>query len=152
MNPAIGSTIRRAYLASIVLVGFADLVWFVAYATDTIDSLRIPWDSLIYGAVIVMVATLAVTGTLAVVTSSAGRWRLLALAPLGAVGFLWWVLIFYGQATSGIGGGSNRDLIAEFAVQPIYVPVMTALTLLIGLPLVVPWVRAQKRFSRGATH
>ena len=116
------------------------------------NSLRAPWDSLVYAAVIVTVATLAVTGTLVTVTSSAGRWRLLALAPLGAVGFLWWVLIFYGQATSGIGGGSNRDVIAEFAGQPIYVPLMTALTLLIGLPLVVPWVRAQTRSSKDMTH
>jgi len=136
--------VQRVYLVSIVLAASAFAVWLAAYVTDTINSLRLPWDSLIYGAVIVTLVTLTASGTLAVLTSPAGRWRLLAVGPLIAVGFLWWVLVFFGQASVGLGAGTSRDVVAEFASQQSYVPIMTVLTSLIGLPLVVPWFRARR--------
>ena len=136
------SALPRAYMASLGLVAVTVGVWLVAYATGTIYTMTMPWDSLIYGAVIVSLVLGAITAALAVASSSAGRWRAFAVAPALAVTFLWWVLVFYGQASVGLGGGNSRDVIAEFASQPTYVPVMSVLTLLIGLPLVIPWVRA----------
>ena len=145
MSPsARARAVQRVYLVSIVLAATAFAVWLAAYTTDTINLLRLPWDSLIYGAVIVTLVTLTASGTLAVLTSPAGRWRLLVIGPLVAVGFLWWVLVFYGQASVGLGAGTSQDVIAEFASQPSYVPIMTLLTFLIGLPLVVPWLRARR--------
>jgi hypothetical protein len=136
--PSRARGIHRTHLVSVTLAVAAFAVWLVGYATNSIDSLREPWDSLIYGAIVVSLVALAVTSSLAVVASAAGWWRLLRLGPLVAVGFLWWVLAFYGQASVGIGAGTDRDVISQLASQPSYAPVMTALTMLTGLPLVVP--------------
>lgn len=141
---------HRAYVASLGLVAVACGIWAFAYLTGTIDSMTMPWDSLIYGAVIVSLVLVTITGLIAVASSSAGRWRALAVAPLLAVGFFWWVLVFHGQASTGLGGGTDRDVIAEFASRPTYVPVMTVLSLLLGAPLVIQWLRARGAARAGA--
>lgn len=137
--------IERAYLASLTVVGVAVTVWAIAFVTDTIDTMQFPWDSLIYAAVLLSVLATTVTGAIAVATSGSGRLRGLALIPIAALAFFSWILFIYGQTSTD--GSRSRDVIAEVASQPRYVPILAILAVLVGLPVLANLMRSRRASS-----
>jgi hypothetical protein len=147
VRESLRSLARAAAIISISVLAVGLLMLAVGTAvTGDFYAIRQPW---VGWGILLTVAGLALTAvTLGarVLVEPLGWSRVLALPPALAVVFLWTILLFY-----GLGGGAccvptpPADVGTLLYSAPNYAALLIVVTLLIGLPLALPRLRARAR-------
>ena len=143
------SLARLARVAAIVAIGVLAVGLLMlavgAVIAGDLYAIRQPWSGLGIDLAVVGAAATAITLAARVLLEPLGRSRLLGVPPAAVTALLWGLLIFLGLGSGGACCGPNYPGIGtELYSAPLYAGLLIAATLLIGLPLALPRLRARR--------